>query len=57
MADVNFFFYWNNAKLIGGQTKKIRASVYRKPRGGRWWSSTTRPGRPCPRNSPSIGIG
>ena len=34
MADVKFFGYWNNAKLIGGQTKKIRASVYRKPRGG-----------------------
>ena len=34
MGDVNFIGYWNNAKLIGGQTEEIKASVYRKPKGG-----------------------
>ena len=34
MGDVKFFGYWNNAKLIGGQTKEIKASVYMKPKGG-----------------------
>ena len=34
MGDVKFFGYWNNAKLIGGQTKEIKASIYRKPKGG-----------------------
>ena len=34
MGDVKFFGYWNNAGLIGGQTDEIRASAYRKPKGG-----------------------
>ena len=34
MGDVTFFGYWNNAKLIGGQTEAIKASAYRKPKGG-----------------------
>ena len=34
MGDVKFFGYWNNARLIAGQTEEIKASVYRKSRGG-----------------------
>ena len=34
MGDVEFFGYWDNAKLIGGQTEAIKASAYRKPAGG-----------------------
>ena len=34
MGDVTFSGYWNNAKLIGGQTEAIKASAYRKPEGG-----------------------
>ena len=34
MEDVEFFGYWNNAKLIGGQTDEIKASAYRKAKGG-----------------------
>ena len=33
LGDVKFFGYWDNAKLIGGQTEEIKASVYRKPTG------------------------
>jgi hypothetical protein len=34
MGDVRFFGYWNNAKLIAGQTDEIKASAYRKAKGG-----------------------
>ncbi len=34
MGDVNFYGYWDNAWLIGGQSDAIKASVYRKPKGG-----------------------
>ena len=34
MGDVEFFGYWDNARVIGGQTAEIRASAYRKPQGG-----------------------
>ena len=34
MSDVAFFGYWDNARLIGGQTDQIKASAYRKPKGG-----------------------
>ncbi len=34
MSDVKFFGYWDNAKLIGGQTDEIKASAYRKAAGG-----------------------
>ena len=32
--DAQFFPYWHNADLIGGQSDAIKASVYRKPGGG-----------------------
>ena len=34
MGDVAFFGYWDNAGLIGGQTDEIKASAYKKPKGG-----------------------
>ena len=34
MGNVRFSGYWNNADLIGGQTNEIKASAYRKPKGG-----------------------
>ena len=34
IADAEFFGYWDNAGLIGGQTETIKASAYRKPQGG-----------------------
>ena len=34
MGDVTFFGYWDNARLIGGQTDQIKASAYKKPEGG-----------------------
>jgi hypothetical protein len=33
MGDVEFFGYWDNADLIGGQTEQVKASAYRKPPG------------------------
>jgi hypothetical protein len=32
--DAAFFGYWKNAGLVGGQSEAIKASVYRKPKGG-----------------------
>ena len=34
IADARFLGYWNNTGIIGGQTDEIKASAYRKPRGG-----------------------
>ena len=34
MGDVKFFGYWNNHRLIAGQTDGIKASVYKKHKGG-----------------------
>jgi hypothetical protein len=34
MGDVKFFGYWDNAELIGGQTEAVKASAYRKAKGG-----------------------
>lgn len=34
MGDVTFSGYWDNARLIGGQTDQIKASAYMKPEGG-----------------------
>ena len=34
IGDAEFFGYWDNANLIGGQTDQIKASTYRKPNGG-----------------------
>jgi len=34
MDDANFYGYWDNAWLIGGQSDVIKASAYRKPVGG-----------------------
>ena len=34
IADAEFFGYWDNADLIGGQTDAVKASAYRKPEGG-----------------------
>ena len=34
MGDVAFLAYWNNARVIAGQTDEIKASAYRKPGGG-----------------------
>ena len=34
MTDVEFFGYWDNDDLIGGQTASIKASAYHKPDGG-----------------------
>jgi hypothetical protein len=34
MGDVTFFGYWNNTRLLGGQTEEVKASAYRKARGG-----------------------
>ena len=34
IGDAEFIGYWKNADLIAGQTEEVRASVYRKPKGG-----------------------
>ncbi|MBI3990907.1 MAG: hypothetical protein HY350_02040, partial [Candidatus Omnitrophica bacterium] len=34
IADAAFYGYWNNHNLVAGQTDVIKASVYRKPKGG-----------------------
>ncbi len=34
MGEVEFLGYWDNAKLIGGQTDQIKVSAYRKAQGG-----------------------
>jgi hypothetical protein len=34
MGDVTFSGYWNNTDVIGGQDEAIKASAYRKPKGG-----------------------
>jgi len=34
MGDVTFSGYWNNTDVIGGQDEGIKASAYRKPKGG-----------------------
>ena len=34
MGDVTFSGYWKNADVIGGQDEAIKASTYRKPKGG-----------------------
>ncbi len=34
MGDVEFFGYWNNTDIIGGQDEAVKASAYRKAKGG-----------------------
>ena len=34
MSDVRFVGYWDNADIVGGQNEAIKASIYRKPKGG-----------------------
>ena len=34
IAEAEFFGYWDNADLIGGQTEAVKASAYRRPEGG-----------------------